>query len=91
MLCSRAEFKANQELVPITKRETTGDSSETAILRFLELSINDVNSFRARYPKVCEIPFSMQDRIRVSRKSNHLLYSLAFLPTSTEQYFSDYF
>lgn len=66
ILCSKAEFKANQEFIPILKRETIGDSSETAILKFMELAVNDVSSYRLRHPKVCEIPFNPRDQLYVT-------------------------
>ena len=66
LLCSRAEFKPNQEFVPIMKRETTGDASETAILKFMELSVGNVVNYRSAYPKVFEIPFNSTNKYHVS-------------------------
>ncbi|XP_015783121.1 sodium/potassium-transporting ATPase subunit alpha [Tetranychus urticae] len=66
MLCSRADFKANQDLVPILKRETTGDATETAILKFMELSVGDVISYRQAHAKVCEIPFNPTDKFHIT-------------------------
>jgi len=65
-LCSRAEFKPNQEFVPIMKRETSGDASETAILKFMELSVGNVINCRLINPKVFEIPFNSVNKFHVS-------------------------
>jgi len=65
-LCNRAEFKPNQEGVPILKREVNGDASEAALLKCMELAINDVMSYRARNKKVCEVPFNSTNKYQVS-------------------------
>ncbi|KAH7951896.1 hypothetical protein HPB52_015020 [Rhipicephalus sanguineus] len=65
-LCSRAEFKAGQENVPILKRECTGDASESAILKCMELAIGSVAAYRQRNPKVCEIPFNSTNKYHVT-------------------------
>lgn len=67
MLCSRAEFKEGQEDVKILKRETVGDASESAILKWLEMSTRDVMGYRARNPKVAEIPFNSTNKFHVSK------------------------
>lgn len=66
MLCNRAEFKAQQENVPVLKRECTGDASESALLKCVELSIGKVTQFRAKNKKVCEIPFNSTNKYQVS-------------------------
>lgn len=65
-LCSRAEFKSGQESVPILKRECTGDASESAILKCMELAISNVAGFRNNNPKVCEIPFNSTNKYHVT-------------------------
>jgi len=45
-LCNRAEFRAGQEEIPILKKECNGDASETAILKFVELSVGNVAGMR---------------------------------------------
>merc|ERR1712193_207907 len=65
-LCNRAEFKGNQEDVPILKRECNGDASETAILKFCELAIGDVAGLRERNKKIMEIPFNSTNKYQVS-------------------------
>ncbi|XP_050034674.1 sodium/potassium-transporting ATPase subunit alpha isoform X2 [Dermacentor andersoni] len=65
-LCSRAEFKAGQENVPILKRECAGDASESAILKCMELAIGNVAAYRQRNPKVCEIPFNSTNKYHVT-------------------------
>merc|ERR1712226_1183424 len=65
-LCNRAEFKENQEDVQILKKECNGDASETAILKFVELSVGDVKGMRNRNKKVLEIPFNSTNKYQVS-------------------------
>ncbi|CAH1797437.1 unnamed protein product [Owenia fusiformis] len=66
MLCNRAEFKVNQDDVPILKRECNGDASESALLKCVELSIGRVTEYRAKNNKVCEIPFNSSNKYQVS-------------------------
>lgn len=66
MLCNRAEFKADQDEVPVLKRECNGDASESALLKCVELSIGNVTQFRARNKKICEIPFNSSNKYQVS-------------------------
>ena len=66
MLCSRAVFKPNQQSIPILKRDVNGDASESAILKCMELATNNVMRFRAKHPKVCEIPFNSSNKYHVT-------------------------
>lgn len=67
ILCSRAEFKDKQENVSILKRECTGDASESAILKCMELATNgQVMDERTRFPKVSEIPFNSVNKYHVT-------------------------
>lgn len=75
MLCNRAEFKAGQEDKPVLKRECSGDASESALLKCVELSFGNVTDFRARNPKVLEIPFNSTNKYQVSEMLSGLLYS----------------
>ncbi|XP_066920837.1 sodium/potassium-transporting ATPase subunit alpha-like [Clytia hemisphaerica] len=65
-LCNRAEFKDGQEDLPILRKECNGDASETAILKFVELSVGDVMGTRSRNSKVIEIPFNSTNKYQVS-------------------------
>ncbi|KAJ8031372.1 Sodium/potassium-transporting ATPase subunit alpha-3 [Holothuria leucospilota] len=65
-LCNRSEFKAGQENVPILKRETTGDASESALVKCVELSMYSVTDYRKAHPKVAEIPFNSTNKYQVS-------------------------
>ncbi|UYV61989.1 ATP1A1 [Cordylochernes scorpioides] len=65
-LCSRADFKAGQENVPILKRECAGDASESAILKCMELAVGNVTQYRRNNPKVCEIPFNSTNKYHVT-------------------------
>ena len=78
-LCSRAEFKPGEQSKPVLKREVNGDASEAAILKCCELSTGDAAGYRAKYKKVCEIPFNSANKYQVSiheypeGNSQHLL------------------
>lgn len=65
-LCSRAEFKPGQDSVHILKRDCTGDASESAILKCMELAVGDVMGYRRKNPKVCEIPFNSTNKYHVT-------------------------
>lgn len=65
-LCNRAEFKPGQDDVPILKRECTGDASESALLKCVELALGDVTGWRSRNKKICEIPFNSSNKFQVS-------------------------
>jgi len=65
-LCNRAEFKPNQEGVPILKRDVNGDASEAALLKCMELALHDVQGYRNRNKKVCEVPFNSTNKYQVS-------------------------
>ncbi|KAI5092453.1 sodium/potassium-transporting ATPase subunit alpha-3 [Silurus meridionalis] len=65
-LCNRAFFKPNQETVPIPKRIVMGDASETALLKFTELTIGNIIDYRARFKKICEVPFNSTNKFQLS-------------------------
>ncbi|XP_069768936.1 potassium-transporting ATPase alpha chain 1-like [Narcine bancroftii] len=65
-LCNRAIFRPNQEGTPIPKREVIGDASETALLKFTELTIGNVCDYRHRFRKVSEIPFNSTNKFQLS-------------------------
>nr|XP_027198282.1 sodium/potassium-transporting ATPase subunit alpha-like [Dermatophagoides pteronyssinus] len=65
-LCSRAEFKANQSDISILKRECTGDASEIAILKCMEIATGNVMDYRSQNPKICEIPFNSTNKYHVT-------------------------
>uniref|UniRef100_A0A8C8AV53 Sodium/potassium-transporting ATPase subunit alpha n=1 Tax=Otus sunia TaxID=257818 RepID=A0A8C8AV53_9STRI len=69
-LCNRAVFQANQENVPILKREVVGDASESALLKCIELCCGSVKEMRERYPKVVEIPFNSTNKYQLSIHKN---------------------
>lgn len=79
-LCSRARFRANQHLVPIGRRLTTGDASESAILKWLEYEFGNIVDYRDRQKKVAEIPFNstnkyslaIYDMTELRRTSHHM-------------------
>ncbi|GFY47743.1 hypothetical protein TNIN_268231 [Trichonephila inaurata madagascariensis] len=80
-LCSRADFKAGQENIPILKRECAGDASESAILKCMELAVGNVTAYRSKNPKVCEIPFNSTNKYHVTiheiEDNNERCYLLA--------------
>ncbi|KAF8789276.1 Sodium/potassium-transporting ATPase subunit like protein [Argiope bruennichi] len=65
-LCSRAEFKPGQDSIHILKRDCSGDASESAILKCMELAVGDVMAYRRKNPKVCEIPFNSTNKYHVT-------------------------
>ncbi|XP_068918976.1 sodium/potassium-transporting ATPase subunit alpha-2-like [Petaurus breviceps papuanus] len=65
-LCNRAEFLPEQERVPVSKRGTTGDASESALLKFVEQFYGSVSNMRAQHTKVAEIPFNSTNKYQVS-------------------------
>uniref|UniRef100_A0A4W4F7Z1 Sodium/potassium-transporting ATPase subunit alpha n=1 Tax=Electrophorus electricus TaxID=8005 RepID=A0A4W4F7Z1_ELEEL len=69
-LCNRAEFLANQSNVPILKRKTAGDASETAFLKCIELCSGSVKDMRYKYPKMAEIPFNSTNKYQLSIHKN---------------------
>lgn len=66
VLCNRAVFKANQDTLPVVKREVSGDASETALLKFGEITWKKTMDFRARHPPVVEIPFNSTNKFQLS-------------------------
>ncbi|XP_062844233.1 sodium/potassium-transporting ATPase subunit alpha-2 isoform X2 [Trichomycterus rosablanca] len=65
-LCNRAVFKPGQEDIPILKRDTAGDASESALLKCIELSCGSVRVFRDNNCKVAEIPFNSTNKYQLS-------------------------
>merc|ERR1719193_2360131 len=65
-LCNRASFLKGQEPVPVLKRQTAGDASESALLKCCEMMVGNVESIRAKSPKICEIPFNSTNKWQLS-------------------------
>ncbi|XP_049633579.1 sodium/potassium-transporting ATPase subunit alpha-2-like [Suncus etruscus] len=65
-LCNRANFKPNQEKIPISQRDTAGDASESALLKFIEQTCGSVQNMRQQNPKVAEIPFNSTNKYQIS-------------------------
>ncbi|KAI1305851.1 Sodium/potassium-transporting ATPase subunit alpha [Halotydeus destructor] len=65
-LCSRAEFLPGQEHIPVMKRDCSGDASESAILKCMELTVGNISSYRARNKKVSEIPFNSTNKFHIT-------------------------
>ncbi|KAG9463349.1 hypothetical protein GDO78_021932 [Eleutherodactylus coqui] len=65
-LCNRAEFNADQEDLPISKRTVNGDASEAALLKFTENVLGKVMERRQKNEKVFEIPFNSSNKYQVS-------------------------
>uniref|UniRef100_A0A803TNZ0 Sodium/potassium-transporting ATPase subunit alpha n=1 Tax=Anolis carolinensis TaxID=28377 RepID=A0A803TNZ0_ANOCA len=78
-LCNRAVFKGGQENIPISKKDTAGDASESALLKCIELSCGCVKKMRDKSPKVTEIPFNSTNKYQLSihepedRPNGHVL------------------
>ncbi|XP_068685336.1 sodium/potassium-transporting ATPase subunit alpha-3-like isoform X1 [Montipora foliosa] len=69
-LCNRAVFKADQDHIPILKRDCSGDASESALMKYVELSEGSVKDMRESYKKVAEIPFNSTNKYQVSIHEN---------------------
>ncbi|KAG8143343.1 hypothetical protein E2320_000580, partial [Naja naja] len=56
-------------------RIVIGDASETALLKFSEITLGNVMEYRERYKKVCEIPFNSTNKFQLEdpRDQRHLL------------------
>ncbi|CAD5215636.1 unnamed protein product [Bursaphelenchus okinawaensis] len=65
-LCNRAEFKPDQDNVPISRRECTGDASEIALLKYTEITQGNIMAYRRRNPKLAEIPFNSKNKYQIS-------------------------
>ncbi|XP_030825945.1 potassium-transporting ATPase alpha chain 1 [Camarhynchus parvulus] len=65
-LCNRAQFKPGQEGVPVAQRDVIGDASESALLKFAEVTSGPVAAARGRFPKVAELPFNSTNKFQVS-------------------------
>ena len=51
---------------PPLQRKVQGDASETAILQFNEIVAGNVEEFRAKNKRVCDIPFNSANKYQVS-------------------------
>lgn len=51
---------------PPLQRKVQGDASETAILQFSEIVSGNVEEYRAKNKKVCDIPFNSANKYQVS-------------------------
>merc|ERR1712038_1509033 len=73
-LCNNAKFEASEENMKknIQQRETQGDASESALLKFCEHIVQtqpdckNVIEFRHKHPKIGEIPFNSTNKYQVS-------------------------
>ncbi len=48
------------------QRAVHGDASETAILQFNEIVVGNVEDYRAKNKRVCDIPFNSANKYQVS-------------------------
>ncbi|XP_055062189.2 sodium/potassium-transporting ATPase subunit alpha-1 [Misgurnus anguillicaudatus] len=69
-LCNRAVFRAEQSHLPILRRETAGDASESALLKCIELCCGSVTEMRDKYTKLAEIPFNSTNKYQLSIHKN---------------------
>uniref|UniRef100_A0A8D3DLJ1 Sodium/potassium-transporting ATPase subunit alpha n=1 Tax=Scophthalmus maximus TaxID=52904 RepID=A0A8D3DLJ1_SCOMX len=65
-LCNRATFRPDQEGIPIPRRLVVGDASETALLKFTELTVGNIMDYRNRFKKVVEVPFNSTNKFQLS-------------------------
>jgi len=67
ILCNRAIFKSDQDAIPILKRDTIGDASESGILKMTEiLTKGKTLERREKWAKVHEIPFNSTNKFQLS-------------------------
>ena len=62
----------------VLQRIVVGDASETALLKFTELTIGNIIDYRERFNKICEIPFNSTNKFQVK--------CLLSAPGETSQY-----
>lgn len=61
-----------------SQRIVIGDASETALLKFSELTLGNAMGYRDRFPKVCEIPFNSTNKFQV-RGALNLIHNRVFI------------
>lgn len=66
VLCNKAQFQPNQENVPLLRKDTIGDASESGILKMTEMLTGNTMGLRKQYTKVHEIPFNSTNKYAVS-------------------------
>eukprot|EP00741_Cyanophora_paradoxa_P007457 tig00000128_g7212.t1 len=64
-LNSKATFVPDDMNLPIEDRRTLGDATETGLIRFCE-AVEPLDAFRARFSKVCEVPFNSKYKYAMS-------------------------
>jgi sodium/potassium-transporting ATPase subunit alpha len=78
-LCSRAEFFPGQDEVEINKRKVIGDASESAVLKFAEMTLGGVQQTRKNNSKICEIPFSSEKKFQVSVHATRMAEDVRYI------------
>jgi sodium/potassium-transporting ATPase subunit alpha len=67
VLCNKATFQPGQDSVPIVKRETIGDASESGILKMTDIQTKgQTMEMRKKYKKVFELPFNSTNKYALS-------------------------
>ena len=66
VLCNQSQFKQDDADVPVMLRETSGDPTETALLRCVEAVEGNTDVFRQMHRSVLLVPFNPMTRIQVS-------------------------
>jgi len=66
VLCNASQFKDAGEEVAVMLRETSGDPTETALLRCVEAVEGNTEVFRQMHRTVLMVPFNPMTRIQVS-------------------------
>jgi len=54
-----------QKETPVLRRECLGDASETALLKYVQIALENVDELRRRNPKLVEIPFNSTNKYQV--------------------------
>lgn len=56
----------------ILQRIVIGDASETALLKFSEMTVGNVIEYRERFKKATEVPFNSTNKFQVRRKKDNV-------------------
>ena len=65
-ICSKSEFMPGQDKVRVQARKAVGDSSEVAILKFVEASFGSVKMYRKSYQILFEVPFNSSNKFSLT-------------------------
>ncbi|KAF0989681.1 hypothetical protein HZS_7469 [Henneguya salminicola] len=63
-ICNHAQFREGQEAsLPITELLTTGDATESALIKFIQIKYNNIKEIRSKFKRLFENPFDSNTKI----------------------------